>query len=453
MSFQAIWNDGNGQLIQNISNSITDAIGGGLHIITVTILSVPLIKRRGAGKGFLQDILPDDPNLSFFVYDTPEDDTPTPTDHTPIIAKFSDLMRDRNFIHNKNYIPIGVQQDDTPLYVELGDNTPHFLIAGASGSGKTCFLQALTSGLALKNRPEDLQLVLIDGVRRGLKPFVCLPHVLHRDIISEEKDVIDILKAVMDEIKNRIQDDVCIPKMVIVIDEMDSFFIKRKKELEPILETIVKQGRQFGVHMIIGSQRPSGDLISAHILSQMERVCLKVKLPKYSENIIESPEGAALKGKGDLLYYNDGELIRAQGYFLSPDDLNAITNKFKNMPKETYLLKDNVADIVDMDFFKRSRSVHDTVHDINSREHRSRPEMNGFKGNMNAMNVNTVTVHEQPVKAAMGGPPMTVHGGVTVHDNPESIRNAYSNGMSQGKIAQAIGRSKGYVNKAIHSKK
>jgi len=236
---------------------------------------------------------------------------------------FSSLLDDLKFMKEKNALPIGMMTDG-PLYAFL-DKAPHLLVAGTTGAGKTVFLRTAIVSLALKNTSDDVQFILIDGVRRGLKPLARLPHSIYNTVISEDSEVISALEDVVKTLNERIQSDTCEPRLITVIDEIDTYYIdkKVKKELEPLITKIVKAGRQFGVHLIMGSQRPSGDLISPHVISMMKRVCLKVELPKYSQNIIESPKGAQLRGDGDLLYLDAGQLISAQGYYLPTEDLDS----------------------------------------------------------------------------------------------------------------------------------
>ena len=234
-------------------------------------------------------------------------------------VRFGKLAGDKAFTKSKYSFPVGQKDDGRPLYAELCDDTPHFLIAGATGSGKTVFLQTLTAALAYKNTPNDMQLILIDGVRQGLRPLAALPHVIHGDVIYKDADMVEAISWIYKKLDERINSDgICTPKIVTVIDEVDRYYSvpSVKKAIAPMIDTIIKDGRQFGIHLVMGSQRPSGDLITAHTLSQFERICFKVKLDRYSENIIESPDGAKLTGKGDLLYLSDGKLIHARGYYM-----------------------------------------------------------------------------------------------------------------------------------------
>ena len=243
------------------------------------------------------------------------------------LAYFEDLLADKAFMRNKYLIPIGVKEDGRPLYVELGDKYPQFLVAGTTGSGKTVFLQSFVVALAAKNVPADLQLILIDGVQRGLKPLAVLPHVIHDGVLFEEPDVVKALRYAYNSLKERIREDVCTPKIVTIIDDIDDFFAgEMGAEIQKFTTYIVKKGRQFGVHMVIGSQRPSGDLVSPHTLAMLKRVCLQVELPKYSDNIIQKPDGAGLKGEGDLLFLDAGRLIHARGFYLDEKEQHEATD-------------------------------------------------------------------------------------------------------------------------------
>jgi len=327
--------------------------------ITVMLLIVPNthdIKLNGVKDSFAR-LKPDLCNgLSFFVpAAAPRMDEKTAGPNRPLpLARFTDLLSDRAFMRNKNLIPIGVREDGRPLYAVLGDKYPQFLVAGMTGSGKTVFLQTFIAALAAKNTPADLQLVLIDGVQRGFKALAALPHVIHAGVLYEEYDVVKALHYVYASLKERIRDDMCTPKIVTVIDDIDDFFAGEKgKDIQKMTTFIVKKGRQFGVHMIIGSQRPSGDLISPHTLAMMKRVCLQVELPKYSENIIEKPDGATLKGEGDLLFLDAGQLIHARGFYLDEKkkhEVTAIAAQIAGMyPSARRILGAAVADAEDAD--------------------------------------------------------------------------------------------------------
>jgi DNA segregation ATPase FtsK/SpoIIIE-like protein len=140
-----------------------------------------------------------------------------------------------------------------------------------------------------------------------------------------------------------------------VIDEADSIIGSSqapvRKAVTEYLSTIVKQGGKFGLHLVLCSQRPSGDLISPHILANISaRVCLKVAKDEYSENVINIPDAARLGGKGDLIWQFEGENVRAQGFYISPDELERL------MPAEPIHYAEDSGDNR-IDFFWPKRSA------------------------------------------------------------------------------------------------
>ena len=340
-----------GDVPRTIAVAISSEIGvGGLVGLTIVILTIPFYRLVVQMFQLVVDMLSafnpvqcvegiqnvqwfeklQNTELNLFVDSDTTNAKPCPmlvstSSHT---APFSQLLKDKQFMADNDSLPIGVARETKRLLHESLNDSPHWLVAGKTGSGKTCFLQTVVVALAMKNSPDDVQFILIDGVRRGLKPLVCLPHAIYDDVVSTDADVIEALKDAVNMLNERIQNDTRHPRIIIVIDEIDRFYINRKKAIDPLITEIVKSGRQFNINIIVGSQRPSADLISPHVLSMMSRVCLKVELPRYSNNIIDSEEGARLESNGDLLYYHDGQLTRAQGLYLSPEEMSKIMAQF-----------------------------------------------------------------------------------------------------------------------------
>jgi len=252
-------------------------------------------------------------------------------------------MRDRELL------PIGVCVDSNSsnegkhIFTSLKE-TSHLLVAGMTNSGKTVFLRSVVAGLAAKNTPEQVQFILIDAKRHGLKPLAGLEHnQYHNHVLHQDEEVAGALGDVLSELEDRILADRINPepRIFVVIDEFDQFLGKKKSKKKEDDETItemliriVKMGREMGIHLICGSQSPSGDLVSRHILTNMSRVCLKVELPKYSENIIQVGDGARLKGFGELLFYKSGELTKVQGYLITNEDMQDVVGEVVDHTQE-----------------------------------------------------------------------------------------------------------------------
>jgi len=268
-----------------------------------------------------------------------------PQQHNPWLSSkklstFEALTKDKHFMSDSSLVPIGVsQKTGKHVFHSLVDDSPHILVAGKTNSGKTVFLQTLIASLAAKHSPDELQLVLIDGKRRGFKPIAGLMHNIYPDVLYQTDEVIDALGTIVDELNDRIKNDITSPRMLIAIDELDTFFIdpKAKKAITPLLQDLVKMGREFNINVVAGSQKPSGDLINRHILDQFTSICLKVEKPQFSKYLLGVEDGAKLKGKGDLLVYNDGQLTNCQGYYTSPEDMkNLVGDVVDHTPKTSY---------------------------------------------------------------------------------------------------------------------
>jgi len=366
-------------------------------------------------------------------------------------ATFERLLKDQDFNSDKSLIPIGVAHDSNAHVFESLDTSPHILAGGMTGSGKTVFLQALIAGLASKNSPEDLQLVLIDGVQRGFKPLIGLPHNQYSSVLSETEDVIGALESVVEELDNRINSDqhITTPRIVVVIDEIDDYFTvakgdkeaaKQKSELETLLTRIAKKGRQFNVNLVMGSQRPSGDLISPHIVRMMTGICLKVKFPACSEKIIDVKDGSKLKGKGDLLCYHDGVLTRAQGYNITSNDMENLCSQRQSQAVGS----------VGREWSDRSvasgRSVASVV---NSRE-----QSLGGRSHESAISTTpTVATDRATTTKIIGFRPPTDEQPTDDQELKNLVLELSKKGMSQSKIAKQIGKGKTWVGDIIRAAK
>jgi S-DNA-T family DNA segregation ATPase FtsK/SpoIIIE len=293
-------------------------------------------------------------------------------------ASFAALAAAPKFAAGKYLIPVGMDNAGNPV---MSDFTafPHLLVAGASGSGKTVFLQSMIAGLAMKCSPEDLELMLIDGNYQDLQYFDGLPHMVTDGVLCETEEIIGGLQAAVDEMDRRMtarrsDGRAAFPHLLVVVDEVDKLLSDKatRQQVEPLLTRISKEGRKFGIHIAIGSQRPSGDLISPHILANIStRVCLKVSKESYSENVIGSGEAASLGGAGDLLFLHDGGLTRVQGYMIKPEEIERIVEmaaaKHSPAPRlesASMDLKDNSAaspDVIDLASYQSRESLPQAV--------------------------------------------------------------------------------------------
>src|SRR5262249_30277772 len=143
----------------------------------------------------------------------------------------------------------------------------HVLVAGATGSGKTELIRSLLASLALHNRQSRLQFALIDPKQRGLLPLAGLPHVIGQ-VAATTEAAQALLDRLVDEMERRDRENVSSPHIVIAIDELLDLLATGGKAMEAAITRLAQRGREAGLHLVAGAQKPSaaaiGGLLKAH---------------------------------------------------------------------------------------------------------------------------------------------------------------------------------------------
>ena len=231
---------------------------------------------------------------------------------------------------------LGVADDDRPLLLRLpSPAVAHVLVAGATGSGKTELMRNLILSLAQTNRQSKLQVALIDPKRRGFAPLAGLPHVLE-DIASTPDTVVGLLRRLVAEMERRDQDGTSSPHIVVAVDELLDVLAMdgpagggrgAGKEIETALTRIAQRGREAGLHLVAGAQKPSAAVIGP---------LLKANFPTRLVGRVGSAEDARvatglagsgaekLQGQGDFLAVAAGQLVRFQAAWTSAQEWNQI---------------------------------------------------------------------------------------------------------------------------------
>ena len=275
------------------------------------------------------------------------------------ILSFEDLQKD--------YV-----KDSTGLYVNLGLNTnndvynidlcktPHLLISGTTGSGKSVLINSILTSLLLNYTPKELELVLIDVKQVEFSIYKDIPHLLTKTI-TDLKNTKIILNETIEFINNRynilknndcrnIQEfnnkkDFKMAYRLIVIDELaELFMLENKSKLRADLEgydrienqlcRIAQIGRACGVHLILATQRPSTDVITGLLKSNIpSRIALSVSSAVDSKVILDSLGAEKLTGKGDMLIklIGNSELTRLQSAFISNEEQIQYIDTIKNL--------------------------------------------------------------------------------------------------------------------------
>ena len=253
---------------------------------------------------------------------------------------------------------------------------PHLLVAGATGSGKSVCLNAILCGFLMSRTPEQLRLILVDPKRVEFTCYNDLPHLLV-PVINDPKKVAFGLRWAIMEMEKRYRllqkvgcrnivgynnrqvaqqeelfdggaavptpaapDDMPekLPYIVIVVDEVADIMAAVGKEIEPAIARLTSLSRAVGIHLILATQRPSVDVITGTIKSNIPgRIAFKVSQSNDSRTILDSPGAEELIGKGDLLFLKEGsQLMRAQGAWVGDDEIERVVTFVKGHCRPCY---------------------------------------------------------------------------------------------------------------------
>ncbi len=231
---------------------------------------------------------------------------------------------------------------------------PHYLVAGATGSGKSVCLNVMIVSLLMRYSPEELRLILVDPKSVGFRIYEHIPHLMIDEIITEPKRALAALSWAQAEMERRykvfaecpelIMDIEAyntriagptvakMPRIVVVIDELADLMETCKKDMEAKIRAIAQKARAAGIHLVLATQRPSVDIITGTIKANLpSRIALKVMNFNDSQTILSEAGAEKLLGNGDMLYKNSSmpECERYQGAFISDREITNVVNYIK----------------------------------------------------------------------------------------------------------------------------
>ncbi|MCP0886743.1 DNA translocase FtsK [Ligilactobacillus sp. WILCCON 0076] len=269
---------------------------------------------------------------------------------------------------------------DSPLTVALGvdlfgrpqitniQKMPHGLIAGATGSGKSVFINSMLISLLYKATPQDVKLILIDPKAVEMAPYQDIPHLL-APVISDPQAASAALKWVVEEMENRYQKLLAagvrniegfnnkvsesqqyglkMPYIVVIIDELADLMMVAASEVQDYIARITAKARAAGIHLIVATQRPSVDVLTGTIKNNIPtRIAFMVSSQIDSRTILDSAGAERLLGRGDMLYLGNGsgQPIRLQGTFIG-DEIDEVTDSVRKQGHPQYAFDpDNLKD-------------------------------------------------------------------------------------------------------------
>jgi len=235
---------------------------------------------------------------------------------------------------------IGTDSFGPPVLKDLS-SMPHLLVAGATGAGKSVFINSLLTSLLLHKSPEQINFILIDPKQLELALYANLPHLAHPVVHSPDEAYILLLWCV-EEMERRYtlmkengvrnlqglnqKQEYNLPYIVVVIDEFaDLILTKRGKDIEILVCKLAAKARASGIHLIVATQRPSVDVITGLIKANFPtRISFKVVSSVDSRTILNTSGAEKLLGKGDMLLKHGIELQRIHSAFITEDEIEHI---------------------------------------------------------------------------------------------------------------------------------
>ena len=257
---------------------------------------------------------------------------------------------------------LGADAVGAPLVADLAA-LPHLLIAGRTGTGKSVCLNAIISSILMTRRPDEVRMLLIDPKMVELSGYGRLPHLMHpvvtdmrkaeailawacekmderynllakagvRHVTSYnelgEEELMERMQPESAEEKNAIP--INMPFIVIVADEMADLMMTAGKEVEQHIIRIAQKSRAVGIHLILATQKPTVDVITGLIKSNLPaRIAFQVASKTDSRVVLDDNGADKLLGMGDMLFLGKGtsNLLRGQGTYLSDPEINSITD-------------------------------------------------------------------------------------------------------------------------------
>ena len=253
---------------------------------------------------------------------------------------------------SKLFCALGKSVAGDPVYLDIA-KMPHLLIAGATGMGKSVCINTLITSLLYKATPEEVKMILIDPKKVEFGMYNGIPHLLV-PVVSDPKKAAGSLHWAVTEMDRRFEliedvgardlkgytkltendpDRERLPQIVIIIDELADLMMTAPDDVESSICRLAQKARAAGMHIVIGTQRPSVDVVTGLIKANVpSRIACTMASQTDSRTVIDIAGAEKLIGKGDMLYAPVGftKPMRVQGAFVSDSEVESVVDFLKN---------------------------------------------------------------------------------------------------------------------------
>jgi DNA segregation ATPase FtsK/SpoIIIE, S-DNA-T family len=303
--------------------------------------------------------------------------------NTREIVRLSDVLSSEMYQEAQSplILALGVDIAGHPVMVDLA-KMPHLLVAGTTGSGKSVGINAMILSILFKATPEQVRLIMIDPKMLELSVYDGIPHLL-TPVVTDMKDAASALRWCVEEMERRYRlmaalgvrnlagynakvaeaiasgaplmnplwkptdavDDTAkeleaLPYVVVIIDELADLMMVVGKKVEQLIARIAQKARAAGIHMILATQRPSVDVLTGLIKSNIPtRMSFQVSSKIDSRTILDQQGAEQLLGHGDMLYLapGSGAPLRVHGAFIDDKEVHRVADDWRARGEPNYL--------------------------------------------------------------------------------------------------------------------
>ncbi len=275
-------------------------------------------------------------------------------------VSFKEVLSKMPEVNEKNLLAVGLGKDimGKVKWMEI-NTTPHLLVAGATGSGKSVCMNCIITSILMRAKPDQVKLVMVDPKKVELSMYNGIPHLLC-PVVTDPKKASVVLKNIVSEMERRYDvfertknknikgyNEFCetnteyskMPYIVVIIDELADLMLVAAKEVEDSIMRITQMARAAGIHLIVATQRPSTDVITGVVKANIpSRISFAVSSSIDSRTILDCIGAEKLLGKGDMLFLPMGEnaTTRIQGAFISEQEIQKVVDYVCEQQKAQY---------------------------------------------------------------------------------------------------------------------
>ena len=275
-------------------------------------------------------------------------------------VSFKEVLSNMPEVNEKTLLAVGLGKDimGKVKWCEI-NATPHLLVAGSTGSGKSVCINCIIASILMRTKPDQVKLVLVDPKKVEFSMYNGVPHLLS-PVVTDAKKASIALKNIVGEMERRYEllehtknknitsyNKFCethteyqkLPYIVVIIDELADLMLVAAKEVEDSIMRITQMARAAGIHLIVATQRPSTDIITGVVKANIpSRISFAVSSQIDSRTILDMGGAEKLLGKGDMLFLPMGESIpmRVQGAYVSEEELQKLVDYTISQQKAVY---------------------------------------------------------------------------------------------------------------------